>query len=300
MRTDRSDSPTNLLSSSGPLIEMKLAPDSFAMAFATSVFPQPGGPYSSTPDGLSMPNHLCSFGVRIGCTTERTSSARASSSAPTSAHVTFGIVVNPSRIADGCTRFVAAFSSSNVTQKLLRSSDDGLSSSPAASSSRCFFRIATTHASFTSRFRSAPTYPGDMFASSQKSTSSESVMSFVRTFKIDMRSSTDGMPSAISRSKRPARRSAESIVSGRFVAPRTVTTLLCSRHARPSWSMLVRSCATMRFSISRCACSRFPAIVSISSMKMMDGATLIASWNSVRTLASLSPEMPCTISGADT
>jgi len=31
------------------LMEMKLTPDSLAMALATSVFPQPGGPYSNTP-----------------------------------------------------------------------------------------------------------------------------------------------------------------------------------------------------------------------------------------------------------
>ena len=39
-----SDSPTYLLRSSGPLIDMKLAFDSFETAFATRVFPQPGGP----------------------------------------------------------------------------------------------------------------------------------------------------------------------------------------------------------------------------------------------------------------
>lgn len=42
-RTARSLSPTYLLSSSGPLMEMKLAPDAAAAALATSVFPQPGG-----------------------------------------------------------------------------------------------------------------------------------------------------------------------------------------------------------------------------------------------------------------
>ena len=43
-RTAFSDSPTYLLSSSGPFIEMKLAFDSFDTALATSVLPQPGGP----------------------------------------------------------------------------------------------------------------------------------------------------------------------------------------------------------------------------------------------------------------
>ena len=44
VRTARSDSPTYLFSSSGPLMLMKLALASFAVAFATSVLPQPGGP----------------------------------------------------------------------------------------------------------------------------------------------------------------------------------------------------------------------------------------------------------------
>ena len=44
VRTARSDSPTYLLSNSGPLMLIKLAFASFAVAFATKVLPQPGGP----------------------------------------------------------------------------------------------------------------------------------------------------------------------------------------------------------------------------------------------------------------
>mmetsp|Transcript_6246 Transcript_6246/g.18850 ORF Transcript_6246/g.18850 Transcript_6246/m.18850 type:complete len:232 (+) Transcript_6246:1906-2601(+) len=44
LRTLRSDSPTNLLRSSGPFTEMKFALLSLATAFASRVFPQPGGP----------------------------------------------------------------------------------------------------------------------------------------------------------------------------------------------------------------------------------------------------------------
>mmetsp|Transcript_28069 Transcript_28069/g.69721 ORF Transcript_28069/g.69721 Transcript_28069/m.69721 type:complete len:205 (-) Transcript_28069:248-862(-) len=43
-RTARSDSPTNLLISSGPFTAMKEAPLSLAIALARSVLPQPGGP----------------------------------------------------------------------------------------------------------------------------------------------------------------------------------------------------------------------------------------------------------------
>ena len=56
-RISRSDSPTNLLSSSGPLTDRNTPPDSlpsasmWATALAISVLPLPGGPYSSTPLG---------------------------------------------------------------------------------------------------------------------------------------------------------------------------------------------------------------------------------------------------------
>jgi hypothetical protein len=44
-----SDSPTHLLTSSGPFIEMKFAFASFATAFANNVFPVHGGPETNTP-----------------------------------------------------------------------------------------------------------------------------------------------------------------------------------------------------------------------------------------------------------
>lgn len=48
-RTFDSDSPNHIESSSGPFTEMKLDLTSLAMAFATSVLPQPDGPYNSIP-----------------------------------------------------------------------------------------------------------------------------------------------------------------------------------------------------------------------------------------------------------
>lgn len=63
-----SDSPTYLLSNSGPLIDMKLALLSFETALATNVFPQPGGPYRSTPAGAYSPTSLNLLGLRIGST----------------------------------------------------------------------------------------------------------------------------------------------------------------------------------------------------------------------------------------
>ena len=50
-RTPRSDSPTYIDSSSGPLTEMKFTSVSAARALAISVLPQPGGPESSSPLG---------------------------------------------------------------------------------------------------------------------------------------------------------------------------------------------------------------------------------------------------------
>ena len=44
VRTARSLSPTYLFSNSGPLMEMKFAWASLAVALATSVLPHPGGP----------------------------------------------------------------------------------------------------------------------------------------------------------------------------------------------------------------------------------------------------------------
>jgi len=38
------------------LTEIKLAPASLAIAFATRVLPQPGGPYRRTPVAMSIPN----------------------------------------------------------------------------------------------------------------------------------------------------------------------------------------------------------------------------------------------------
>mmetsp|Transcript_12193 Transcript_12193/g.51358 ORF Transcript_12193/g.51358 Transcript_12193/m.51358 type:complete len:237 (-) Transcript_12193:798-1508(-) len=114
-RTARSDSPTNLLSSSGPLMEMKLARHSFATALAASVLPQPGGPYSSTPPPALRPMAAKSSGWRMGRAMAKSSSSRTVPIAPTCAHVTSGTVAKPSRVALGCTRSSAASKSSAHT-----------------------------------------------------------------------------------------------------------------------------------------------------------------------------------------
>ena len=70
-----SDSPTYLFSSSGPLIEIKLAFDSFDTALATKVLPHPGGPYNKTPAGADRPTSLKICGFLIGSTIDIRSSA---------------------------------------------------------------------------------------------------------------------------------------------------------------------------------------------------------------------------------
>ena len=57
------------------LIEMKLAPLSLADALATSVLPQPGGPYRSTPVGADKPSAAKRSGCLMGFVMEKASSS---------------------------------------------------------------------------------------------------------------------------------------------------------------------------------------------------------------------------------
>ena len=109
--TPRSLSPTYLFSNSGPLMEMKLARLSFDTAFARSVLPQPGGPYSNTPAGMERPMVLKSCGLRMGSTTLIRSFSRTCDNAPMSSHVVLGTVTKPSRLEEGWT-FLSASSKS--------------------------------------------------------------------------------------------------------------------------------------------------------------------------------------------
>ena len=84
--------------------------------------------------------------------------------------------------------------------------------------------------------------------------------------------------------RRPGRRSASSIASGRFVAAITTKFWRCSMP-----SIRVSNCATWRFSASPWTCPRFGAIESISSMKMIAGDCDAACSNSSRSRFSLSP-----------
>mmetsp|Transcript_74076 Transcript_74076/g.130738 ORF Transcript_74076/g.130738 Transcript_74076/m.130738 type:complete len:276 (+) Transcript_74076:1768-2595(+) len=100
------------------------------------------------------------------------------------------------------------------------------------------------------------------------------------------------MPMSISLSNRPKRRRAGSMVLGRFVAPMTMT---WARDFKPSIN--VSSWETIRFSTSPCAFSRFGAMESISSMKMIEGAFFSASSKALRRFPSDSPAILDMISG---
>ncbi len=86
-RTRAAPTPTNISTNSEPEMEKKGTPASPATARASSVFPVPGGPTSSTPFGIRAPRRPYFFGSLRNSTTS-CSSALASSTPATSANVT--------------------------------------------------------------------------------------------------------------------------------------------------------------------------------------------------------------------
>ncbi len=130
-----SDSPTHFERSCGPLTEMKLAFVSLATAFAISVLPVPGGPYSRTPFGASTPMRSNFSGEVSGHSTDSWTSCFASVRPPTSSHEIFGSSTSTSRIAEGSTSFKAPSKSSRLT--IMRSMRlGGMSSSSRSISGR--------------------------------------------------------------------------------------------------------------------------------------------------------------------
>ena len=119
------------------------------------------------------------------------------------------------------------------------------------------------------------------------STSSAIFLSRKWTLRMSIRSSCVGSGTMIWRSKRPGRSSAESRMSGRFVAAIITMPSLVSK---PSIS------ASIWFSVcSRSSCPpprpapRLRPMESISSTKMIAGACLRAVWNRSRTRAAPTP-----------
>ena len=86
-RTRLAPTPTNISTKSEPEIEKKGTSASPAIAFASSVLPQPGGPTSSTPRGMRPPIRVKRVGFFRNSTISRTSDF-ASSLPATSSKVT--------------------------------------------------------------------------------------------------------------------------------------------------------------------------------------------------------------------
>ena len=91
---------------------MKLASDSFATAFASNVFPVPGGPYISKPRGGLIPNRLNACGFFKGHSTASFNSCLTGSNPPISSHVVFGVSIKTSLKDEGLTNFNAYSKSS--------------------------------------------------------------------------------------------------------------------------------------------------------------------------------------------
>ena len=143
--------------------------------------------------------------------------------------------------------------------------------------------------------------PGVLAASESRSTSSASGIERVCTSRIWRRPSLSGGGTATRRSKRPGRSSAWSRISGRLVAPSTITATLDSK---PSISV--------RIWLSVCSRSSLPPengeepavrerpIASSSSMKMIAGEDSLACLKRSRTREAPMPTIASTNSDAET
>ncbi|PHH84284.1 hypothetical protein CDD83_2200 [Cordyceps sp. RAO-2017] len=125
-RTMRGPSPRYFCTNSDPTTRMKLAVVELATALTSIVLPVPGGPYSSTPRGGSMP--ICLY--RSKCVSGSSTASRIScfcmSSPPTSAYVTSGFSSAPS-IAIDESASGGSMSTSAFECRCSATDDDGLS-----------------------------------------------------------------------------------------------------------------------------------------------------------------------------
>mmetsp|Transcript_20851 Transcript_20851/g.47169 ORF Transcript_20851/g.47169 Transcript_20851/m.47169 type:complete len:257 (-) Transcript_20851:301-1071(-) len=100
-RTIRAPSPTYFCTSSEPMTRMKHASVLFATARAVSVLPVPGGPYSRTPLGGSIPSATNLSGCKRGVSRTSLSFSMASFAPPTSSYVTSGLSSTVIRLTVG-------------------------------------------------------------------------------------------------------------------------------------------------------------------------------------------------------
>src|SRR3989338_7526010 len=145
-RTDRSEAPMYLLSSSGPLTAMSRRSEWLASAPARNVLPHPCGPYSSTPDLARSGHALNSSGYLLGHKKVSSRSDLTWNSPPTSSQRPSGFSNLTVLMADGTHSSSAPTASSGPTVSTC-------SHVPAArTAARCSTRV-------TSWCRSAATYP---------------------------------------------------------------------------------------------------------------------------------------------
>ena len=161
-----------------------------------------------------------------------------------------------------------------------------LSSRSACVAKRRPSRTARRAASLTMLASSAPEAPEAAFAISWKFTLSAILILRACTFRISSRPCKSGSSTGIRRSKRPGLVSAGSRESGRFVAARMTTPL---EPSKPSISVSSWFKVCSRSSLPLICPSRFLPIVSISSMKTIQGAFSLACLNRSRTLAAPMP-----------
>ena len=179
--------------------------------------------------------------------------------------------------------------------RMIRSSE----SVKSHSSTRSWLRRAAVSAASLTRFlRSAPTMPDVLDASDLRSTSGASGTRRVCTRRICSRPAASGGFTNTRRSNRPGRSSAESRISGRFVAASTITP---SEPVKPSISVRIWFSVCSRSSCppSDAPPPRWRPIASSSSMKMIDGAVFFACSNRSRTRLAPTPTIISTNSEAD-
>src|SRR5919198_520852 len=148
-------------------------------------------------------------------------------------------------------------------------------------------RVARSAASFTRLARSAPENPGVSAATCSRSTPGASFTLRTCTFRICSRSGLSGRSTRICRSKRPARNSAGSRISGRLVAASSTSPVLGSKPSsstRNWFSVCSRSSWPPSAPVPRARPS-----ASSSSMKMIAGALARACSNRSRTRAAPTP-----------
>src|SRR5215212_3922763 len=155
--TPFSDSPTHLLSNSGPFTLIKLASDSVATALASSVLPVPEGPCNRIPLVRVCLSSLYKLGYLNGHSTASCNSRLTSSRPPIADHGISGDSRYTSLIADGITSLIAFSKSVPTITNLFNISGASFSSSKLSSGSNLLKHFIA--ASLHKYSRSAPTKP---------------------------------------------------------------------------------------------------------------------------------------------